>query len=69
MWLICSPVADEYVLIDFKERGILLEWENVHGADFDAELNPIKKTAVTVSGDHGAVFIDMVGAIVVEADA
>ena len=63
MWLICSPVADEYVLIDFKERGILLEWENVHGADFDAELNPIKKTAVTVSGDHGAVFIDMVGAI------
>ncbi len=37
--------------------------EHVRGADFDAELNPIKKMAVTVSGDHGAVFIDMVGTV------
>ena len=65
LWLICSPVADEYIPIDFK-HDVLLEWEHVRGADFDAELNPIKKMAVTVSGDHGAVFIDMVGAI--EAD-
>ena len=61
LWLICSLVADEYIPIDFKP-DILLEWEHVRGADFDAELNPIKKMAVTVSGDHGAVFIDMVGA-------
>ena len=25
------------------------------------ELNPIKQMAVVVSGDHGAVYIDMVG--------
>ncbi len=62
LWLICSPVADEYIPSDFK-RDVLLEWEHVRGADFDAELNPIKKMAVTVSGDHGAVFIDMVATI------
>jgi hypothetical protein len=59
LWLICFPVADKYILSDFK-RNVLLEWEHVRGADFDAELNPIKKMAVTVSGNHGAVFIDMV---------
>ncbi|KAI2497568.1 hypothetical protein MHU86_16922 [Fragilaria crotonensis] len=32
-------------------------------------MNPIKKMAVTVSGDHGAVFIDMVGAIDVDGVA
>jgi hypothetical protein len=46
--LICSPVADEYIPSDFK-RDVLLEWEHVRGADFDAKLNPIKKMAVTVS--------------------
>ena len=66
LWLMCSPVADEYIPIDFK-RDVLLELEHVRGTDFDAELKPIKKMAVTVSGNHGAVFIDMVGAI--EADA
>ena len=68
LWRICSPVADKYVLTDFK-CDILLKWEHVHGTDFDAELNPIKKLAVMVSGNHGEVFIDMVGAIIVEADA
>ncbi len=65
LWLICSPVADEYIPGDFK-RDVLLEWEHVRGADFDAELNPIQKMAVTVSGNHGAVFIDMVGTIETE---
>ena len=32
LWLICSPVADEYIRIDFK-RDVLLEWEHVRGAD------------------------------------
>ena len=67
LWMICSPVADEYVPSDFK-RDVLSEWEHVRGADYDAELNPIKKMAVTVSGDHGAVFIDMVGMIGEQAD-
>ena len=66
LWLICSLVADEYIKIDFK-RDVLWEWEQVRGADFDAELKPIEMMAVTVSGHHGAVFIDMVGAI--EADS
>jgi hypothetical protein len=65
MWLICSPVADEYIPSDFK-RDILSEWEHVCGADFDAKLIPIKKMAVTVSGDHGAVVIDMVGTVEVD---
>ncbi|KAI2511670.1 hypothetical protein MHU86_2736 [Fragilaria crotonensis] len=68
LWLICSPVADEYIPNDFK-RDVLLEWEHVCGADYDAELNPIKKMAVTVSGDHGEVFIDMVGTIEVDGVA
>ncbi len=65
LWLICSPVADEYIPSDFK-RDILSEWEHVCGADFDAKWNPIKKMAVTVSGDHGAVFIDKVGTVEVD---
>jgi hypothetical protein len=65
LWLICSPVADEYIPSDFK-CYVLSEWEHVRGADFDAKLNPIKKMAVTVSGDHGAVFIDMVGTVEVD---
>ncbi|KAI2501991.1 hypothetical protein MHU86_12474 [Fragilaria crotonensis] len=68
LWLICSPLADEYVPGDFK-RDVLSEWEHVRGADVDPEMNPIKKMAVTVSGDHGAVFIDMVGAIDVDGVA
>ena len=44
-----------------------MEWEHVRDADFDAELNPIKKMAVRVSGSHGAVFIDMVAGAI-EAD-
>jgi hypothetical protein len=68
LWLICSPLADEYVPGDFK-REVLSEWEHVRGADVDPEMNPIKQMAVTVSGDHGAVFIDMVGAIDVDGVA
>jgi hypothetical protein len=40
---------------------VLSEWEHVRGDDIDAELNPIKQMAVVVSGNHGAVFIDMIG--------
>ena len=65
LWLICSPIADEHIVSDFK-RNVLSEWEHARGADFDAKLNPIKKMAVTVSGNHGAVFIDMVGTVEVD---
>jgi hypothetical protein len=65
LWLICSSVADEYILSDFT-CDILSEWERVCGADVDAELNPIKKMAMTVLGNHGAVFIDMVGMVEVD---
>ncbi len=52
LWLIWSPVADEFIPSDFK-RDALLEWEHVRSADFDAVvLNPIKKMVVTVSGNH-----------------
>jgi hypothetical protein len=40
-----------------------LEWEHVSGANFDAKLNSIKKMAVTVAGDHGVVFTEMVGTV------
>jgi hypothetical protein len=60
LWLICCPVAYKYIPSDFK-RDVLSECEHVCGADFDAKLNPIKKMAVTVSGNHGAVFTDMLG--------
>ncbi len=65
MWLICSLVADKYIPSNFK-CDVLSEWEHARGANFDAELDPIKKMAVTVSGDHGAVFIDMVGTVEVD---
>jgi hypothetical protein len=68
LWLICLPVADEYVPSKFK-GGVLLEWEHVHGADVDPTLNPIKQMAVMVSGYHGAVFIDMLGTIDVDGVA
>jgi hypothetical protein len=60
LWLICSPVVDQYVPEDLKQK-VLSEWEHVRGDDVDAELNPIKQMAVVVSGDHGAVYIDMIG--------
>jgi hypothetical protein len=41
LWLICIPLADKNILSDFK-RDVLSEWEHVCGANFDAELNPIK---------------------------
>jgi hypothetical protein len=65
LWLICSLVADKYIPSNFK-CDVLSEWEHARGANFDAELDPIKKMAVTVSGDHGAVFIDMVGTVEVD---
>ncbi len=68
LWLICLPVADEYVPSEFK-REVLSEWEHVCGADVDPTLNPIKQMVVTVSGDHGAVFIDMLGTIDVDGVA
>ena len=36
------------------------------GADVDPTLNPIKQMAVTVSSDHGAVIIGMLGTIDVD---
>ncbi|KAI2492284.1 hypothetical protein MHU86_22256 [Fragilaria crotonensis] len=75
MWLICSPMADEFVPADMKET-VLADWAHVRGtnqhADADTpanngrdndedEINPIQQVAVTVSGDHGAVFIDTIG--------
>jgi hypothetical protein len=66
LWLICSPVADKYFLSDFKCDVMLSEWEHVCGADVDAKLNPIKKMVVTMLGNHGAVFIDMVGTVEVD---
>jgi hypothetical protein len=65
MWLIFSPVADEYVPIDMKER-VVAEWSHVRGDvdeddnENEQDLMPIRQTAVTVSGDHGAVFIDTI---------
>ena len=34
---------------------------HVCGYDVDAELKSIKQMAVVVLGDHGAVYIDMIG--------
>ena len=64
MWLICSPVADEYVPVELKEQ-VMSDWADVCGTEFDAEneevhRNPIQQLAVTVSGDHGAMFIDVI---------
>ena len=69
LWLICSPLADEYVPGDLKEK-VLSEWAHVRGVDVDAELNnPVKQMAVVVSGDHGAVYIDMIGNLEAEENA
>jgi hypothetical protein len=63
MWLICSPVVDEYVPVELKEQ-VMSDWADVCGTEFDTEnevhRNPIQQLAVTVSGDHGAVFIDVI---------
>ena len=63
MWLICSPVVDEYVPAELKEQ-VMSDWADVCGTEFDTEnevhRNPIQQLAVTVSGDHGAVFIDVI---------
>ena len=63
MWLIFSPVVDEYIPAEMKEK-VVSEWAHVRG-DVDEgeveEVNPIIQTAVTVTGDHGAVFIDTIG--------
>jgi hypothetical protein len=56
LWLIFSSVVDQYVLEDLKQ-----EWEHVRCDDVDAELNPIRQMAVVVSGDHGVVYIDVIG--------
>ena len=68
LWMICSPVVDEYIPGDLKEKE-LVEWAHVRGVDVDAELNPIKQMAVVVSGDHGAVYIDVVGNLEGEEEA
>ena len=60
LWLICSRVVDLYVPKDLKQK-VLLELEHVRGNDADAELNPIRQMAVVVSGDHGVVYIDVIG--------
>lgn len=69
MWLIFSPVVDEYVPTEMKEK-VVSEWAHVRGDiddDDDHDTNPIIQTAVTVSGDHGAVFIDSIAGDVGEA--
>lgn len=49
---------------------MLSEWAHVRGVDVDAELNnPVKQMAVVVSGDHGAVYIDMIGNLEAEENA
>ena len=70
LWLIFLPVADEYIPVEMKER-VVSEWVHVRGDidEGDEEVNPIIQTAVTVSGDHGAVFIDTVGGVAGEAGA
>ncbi len=68
LWLICSPVADKYGPSEFK-REVLSEWEHVCGADVDPTMNPIKQMAVTLSDDHGAVFIDTLWTIGVDGVA
>ena len=71
LWLICSPVADEYVPMSLK-TNVLSEWIHIRGPadpDNEAMANPIKQMAVTVTGDHGAVYIDMVGMLGGEGEA
>jgi hypothetical protein len=71
LWLICSPVVDDYVPTDLKDK-VLADWAHVRGGsevdtpaplidNEEQESNPIQQVAVTVSGDHGAVFIDTIG--------
>ena len=57
-----SPVADKYIPSDLFKHDVPFESKHVFGVDFDVELNPIKKMAVMVLGDHRAVFTDMVSA-------
>ena len=62
MWLIFSPVVDDYIPTEMMET-VTSEWAHVRGdieEDDEQEINPIIQTAVTVSGDHGAVFIDTI---------
>ena len=78
LWLIFSPVVDEYVPNDMKER-VVLDWAHVRGTmtstDDDSEdengeeaddegENPIVQMEVVISGDHGSVFIDKTQAII-----
>ena len=63
LWLICGAALDQYVPGDLKQK-VLSEWDEMHGPGdcVDAKLNPIKEMlALVVSGDHGAVYFDMVG--------
>jgi hypothetical protein len=71
LWLICSPLVDDYVPKDLKDK-VLADWAHIRGGfevdtpaplidNEEQESNPIQQVAVNVSGDHGAVFIDTIG--------
>lgn len=72
LWLICSPLVDDYVPTDLKDK-VLADWAHIRGGsevdtpappvldNEEHESNPIQQVAVNVSGDHGAVFIDTIG--------
>ena len=76
LWLICSPVVNDFVPNDMNER-VLSDWAHLRGsvdvvnttnddyndenAEEEQEINPIRQEKVTVSGDHGAAFIDTIG--------
>ena len=69
-------MVDDFVPNDMKER-VLSDSAHVRGsvdvvnttnddnndenAEEEQEINPIRQEAVTVSGDHGAVYIDTIG--------
>jgi hypothetical protein len=72
LWLICSPLVDDYVPKDLKDK-VLADWAHIRGGfevdtpappvldNEEQESNPIQQVAVTVSGNYGAVFIDTIG--------
>ncbi len=72
LWLICSPLVDNHVPTDLKDK-VLADWAHIRcGSEVDTpappvldneeqESNPIQQVTVIVSGDHGAVVIDTIG--------
>ena len=67
LWLICSPVVDENVPMDLKDKVFADSARVRGGSEVDStpaplidndeqESNPIQQKAVTVTGNHGAFF-------------